>query len=115
MRRVNGCRMGSVSRGFTASSLVVLALLVGCTGRPQGAYSGFLRDYSQLKPHPKIEGAMLYENPSRSLKQYSKFVIDPVIVHFAPEAGGTAMAPDDLKELTDYFRNQSLEWRRHAT
>ena len=30
------------------------------------------------------------------LKQYKKFIIDPVIVHFAPNAKGTTINPSDL-------------------
>lgn len=81
----------------------MLGLLFGCTGRPEVTNSGFLRDYSQLKPHPDVKDAMLYENPVKSLKGYDKFMVDPVLVHFAPDTEGTAIDPDDLKELTDYF------------
>jgi len=105
VQRINERRTATSSRWVTGLSLVLFSLLVGCTGTPKVGYSGFLRDYSQLKPHPEVEGAMAYENPAKSLKQYNKFIIDPVLVHFSPEAGGTAIAPEDLKELTDYFRN----------
>jgi hypothetical protein len=86
-------------------ALVLFASLAGCTGRPQVTYSGFLKDYSQLKPHPEVEGAMLYENPAKNLKQYDKFIVDPVLIHFAPSAEGTAIDPEDLKGLTEHFRN----------
>ncbi len=82
---------------------IATGLLFGCSGRPEVTNSGFLGDYSQLKPHPNIEQAMIYENPAKSLKGYNKFIVDPVLVHFAPNAEGTAIDPEDLKELTDYF------------
>ncbi len=46
--------------------------------------SGFLSNYSQLTPDPKIEGALSYRAPN--LYSYRKFLIDPVVVHFAPKA-----------------------------
>lgn len=90
-------------------ALTLLALLVGCSGRPKVSYSGFLRDYSQLKPDPAAEGALTWLAPESKLRQYKKFMVDPVIVHFAPDAEGTAIAPDELKELADYFHSQVVE------
>lgn len=55
-------------RGVKASgwgavvSFVISASLVGCGG-PK--YSGFLRDYSELKPDPGAEGALVYRNPEK--------------------------------------------------
>ena len=83
--------------------LLASGYLAGCAG--QAAQSGFLRDYSQLKPHPTIEGAMLYQHASKGLKDYKTFMVDPVLVHFAPNASGTGIDPEDLKELADYWRN----------
>jgi hypothetical protein len=73
---------------------------------PEVSQSGFLHDYSQLKPYPEVEGAMLYENPAKSLKGYDKFIVDPVLAHFAPDTEGTAIDPDDLKALTESKRYQ---------
>lgn len=88
-------------------SLMIAGLVVGCSGRPKVAHSGFLRDYSQLKLEE--DGAKRYLNPSKNLRQYNKFIIDPVVVHFAPKAKGTAIDPAKLKELSDYFRNQLVK------
>jgi hypothetical protein len=66
-----------------------------------------LSNYSQLKPDPKIEGASAYRAPN--LYSYRKFLIDPVVVHFAPKAKGSAIEPASLKELTDYFYNNAVK------
>ncbi|MEE8303502.1 MAG: DUF3313 domain-containing protein [Candidatus Tectomicrobia bacterium] len=98
------------SRWMAVLSLVVLGVLVGCSGKPKVSHSGFLRgDYSQLKKDPAAEGALTWLAPKSKLRQYKKFMVDPVIVHFAPDAEGTAIAPDKLKELSDYFHNQVVE------
>ncbi len=109
MQRVNAQRMPTTSRWMAAWALIVCASLVGCTGRPKVGHSGFLGDYSQFKPHPTVEGAELYESPSKSLKQYNRFIVDPVIAHFAPDAEGAAIDPGELKELTDYFHDQLVK------
>lgn len=98
---------GTGFRWMAVSSILVLGLVVGCTGRPKVTHSGFLRDYSQLKLEE--DGAKRYLNPSKNLRQYNKFIIDPVVVHFAPNSKGTAIDPAKLKELSDYFRNQLVK------
>ena len=83
-------------------------LLVACAS--QGTVrSGFLGDYSQFGPHPTVEGALYYEDSPASLKNYDSFIIDPVLVHFAPNAEGTAIDPETLTELSTYFRAQIVE------
>lgn len=88
-------------------SLVVYGSLVGCAQK--APYSGFLGDYSLLTPHPDVKGAMAYENPTKSLKQYDKFIVQPVVVHFAASAKGTAIDPGKLKELADYFHGEVVK------
>ena len=69
-------------------------------------YSGFLGDYSKLKKSRKLKGAMSYENPSKSLKEYDKFIIDPVVVHFAPNAKGIGVDPLKVKQVADYLHRE---------
>ncbi len=71
-------------------------------------YSGFLKDYSQLRPSREHEGVQSYQNPSKSLQGYDKFMLDPVIVHFAPNANGSGVGPTKLKKLTDYFLYEAI-------
>ena len=107
MQWVTKQRTVTSSLWVAVCSLMIAGLLVGCTGRPKVTHSGFLRDYSQLKLEE--DGAKRYLNPSKNLRQYKKFIIDPVVVHFAPNAKGTAIDPAKLKELSDYFRNQLVK------
>ena len=69
-------------------------------------YSGFLGDYSKLKKSRKLEGAMSYESPSKSLKEYDKFIIDPVVVHFAPNAKGIGVDPFKVQQVAAYFHRE---------
>lgn len=89
----------------TAFGLAVF--VAGCAGGGPVGQSGFLKDYSQLKPDPKIEGARSYR--AAGLYKYRKFMIDPVIVHFAPNSEGRAIDPAKLKELTDYFHDAAVK------
>jgi hypothetical protein len=88
--------------------MISCGLLVGCQAH-KASPSGFLDDYSKLKPNPVVEDALYYQDPSRSLREYDKFMLDPVIVHFAPNAKGTAVDPAKLKTLTDYCRDEAVK------
>ncbi len=86
---------------LAAWAVMCSGLLTGCQAH-KAAYSGFLGDYSKLHPSPEVENALYYQDPAKSLKEYDKFMIDPVLVHFAPNAKGSALDPAKLKKLTDY-------------
>ena len=97
-------------RGFGTLCLVIVALIVfGSLGAVQAQskrYSGFLGDYSKLKKSRKLKGAMSYENPSKSLGQYNKFMIDRVVVHFAPNAKGIGIDPFKVQQVADYAHRE---------
>ncbi len=69
-------------------------------------YSGFLGDYSKLKRSRELKGAMSYENPSKKLGHYDEFIIDPVVVHFAPNAKGIGVDPIKVQQVADYFHRE---------
>ncbi len=69
-------------------------------------YSGFLGDYSKLKRSRQLKGAMSYENPSKNIGQYNKFIIDPVVVHFAPNAKGIGVDPFKVQQVAAYFHRE---------
>ena len=97
-------------RGFGTLCLVIVVLVgFGSLGEVRAQskrYSGFLGDYSKLKKSRKLEGAMSYENPSKSLKEYDKFIIDRVVVHFAPNAEGIGVDPLRVKQVADYLHRE---------
>ncbi len=84
--------------------LLMAGLVAACQTAERAQYSGFLKNYSQLKPDPKFDGAHRWQDPSADLASYNKFIIDPVLIHFAPNAKGATMDPKDLAELTTFAR-----------
>ena len=49
---------------------------------------------------------MTWENPTRNLNQFDAFIVEPVIVHFAPNANGVSIDAEKLHELTEYAHEQ---------
>ena len=96
-------------KAFVLTGVVAtLLLFAGCTLK-QRTHSGFLGDYSGLEPGPNVQGSYVYRKPGFDPAQYGKFMIDPIGVHFAPDAAGSAVSPDTLKQLTDYFHAKLVE------
>jgi hypothetical protein len=90
-------------------------LLIGFTAQAQDSskpqeseskeVSGFLGDYSGLYPDPKNGDLLIYEKSKDILKNYRKFIIDPVTVYLLPGAENRGIDPDDLDRLARYFED----------
>lgn len=86
--------------------MMIASLLSGCGATRQARKatpSGFLGDYSQLKPGVKGEALLVYVNPKAGLGQYDKILMDPVKV-YAGKNGKIAKVPkEDLQKLVNYL------------
>jgi Protein of unknown function (DUF3313) len=106
---------GDESRGFELSLLAICVLVVSFTVRAQDSpkqqapdsreVSGFLGDYSALVPDPKNGDLLLYEKDVYVLRNYKKFMLDPVTVYLLPAARDRGIDPDDLERLAKYFHD----------
>ena len=86
---------------------VVVIGLIGCSasGMKNVEQSGFLKDYSQLKPGASDQAALVYVKPGVNFKAYNKIMFERVAVAFAPSSKGREVDPTMLKELADYYQN----------
>ncbi len=71
-------------------------------------FSGFLENYSGFEPAPDGSGALVYLNPDRNLKQYTKVMIDPLIVWHNPDAEYKGISSADLLRLALTFQNRMV-------
>ena len=82
----------------------VLGFGSGCASPdPTAEPSGFLGDYSEFRPHPSDEGALIWIRPDLDLAPYRRVIIDPVAVRIAPHADREDVDPRDLARLALYF------------
>lgn len=96
---------------FILTGFVALTMF-GCAG-PQAAKTGFLKDYSQLEPHPEIDGRHRYINPKIDFSKYNKFIVEPVAVNLSKEGKERDIDPKEMDKLAKYFRKQiGLELRK---
>jgi hypothetical protein len=64
--------------------------------------SGFLSDYTRLRPVPWAEGIQCWRDPGLDAKKYDKVLISRIVVRLKP-GQDESIDPTDLKTLTDYF------------
>jgi hypothetical protein len=84
----------------------VLALVVACSSTPshkQLEPSGFLKDWSQLQPHPDPErkGALLYVKPGLDLSKYTSVYLPTPSVLVDPKEVG--ITPSQMAGVADDF------------
>ena len=87
--------------------VTILALIIGCT--PKSTKSGFLGDYGGFKIDPEDKSMLYYEKPNVDWKRYRRLMIDPVLIYYDPNAEHRQIQPDELKKLTDYFREVTIK------
>lgn len=85
--------------------LVVCIGLYACGGQPR-AGNGFLTDYSKLQKNPRYEGSRIYSNPQTPLKNYSRFIVNPVQVRLSPLGAHRAADPVKQQEISQYAHQQ---------
>lgn len=91
-----------VSACSTTTTQPKSGLLEGAGGNKTAvATSGFLRDYSQLRPGQEGRAAMVYVNPNAKWGAYHSIMIDPVQFW----SSGDTVPASDQKVLTSYFYN----------
>ena len=72
-------------------------------------YSGFLGDYSELKPGPKGGVKMAYIKDGVDFSTYDKIMLDQVVFYFSPNAKNKEVDPEQMKELADMFHKALFE------
>jgi hypothetical protein len=94
-----------------AAILSAVIGLAGCaaSGMKNVEYSGFLKDYSQLKSGGDDRAALIYFKPGVNLKPYTKLMFERVVVLLSPTSKKREIDPTILKELADFYQNALLE------
>jgi hypothetical protein len=91
----------NVMRNVIMTSVVGTLVFCGCTAQ-KAQVTGFLSDYSKLKP--KSDTSYRYIAPGNKLGSYSKFIIDPVVIHSYTGSKAAKLSEKDLADLKNYMR-----------
>jgi hypothetical protein len=106
-------RLGTMASYLAAA---LLAMTTACSTSPPTVrkispdqqFSGFLKEYSALKPNPNMdENALTYVNTDaqKNLRGYLAIVVDPIEVFIATNADATKISESSRAAVTTYFRH----------
>ncbi len=86
----------------------IMAAQLGCTAQ-RAERTGFLSDYSKLEAQSDVSAR--YRAPGNLLGNYSKFIIDPVEIHWhaRAKAATAKLKEEDLRDLKNYMHEALLE------
>lgn len=90
---------------FLPGCLAVLIGLCAC-GVQTKTSNAFLSDYSKLQKNPRYEGSRIYSNPEASLKNYSRFIVNPVQVRLSSLGTHRNADSKKLQEISQYAHEQ---------
>lgn len=99
--------MKSSKSVLTVFATVIFVVLAACASKPTEHYSGFLGDYSQLKPGKDAKGGPIMDwvSPELTSGKYHKVMIDPVV--FYPAAAPTKeVDAATLTQIQEYYTNE---------
>jgi hypothetical protein len=97
--------MRSVLKSFTI--MVIGLFLFAGTARAKQEYSGFLVDYSRLKPGPEGGVAKVYRKQGVDYKKYSRIMLDHVVFYFKDDAAEKGIDPLKMAELSHKFHKEA--------
>jgi hypothetical protein len=95
-----------------AVGVVSVGLLTSCTStsRMRNTKStGFLGDYSQMRPDPLNLAQMVYINPRAKWATYNKIIIDPIKTYAIPGNPLAELPKEQLVALVTYLHAAAVE------
>ena len=107
----------NIVRLLGCSIPVMLALLAGCSRKPEPAglkkmapgaeFAGFLSEYGKLKPNPNFENTLSYvkQDDAKNIHKYIAVIVGPVEIYVATSADPSKMPDRGRTALAAYFQN----------
>jgi hypothetical protein len=85
---------------------MILVGLNACASQPTTGNNGFLSDYSKLEKNPRYAGSRIYANPATPLKNYSRFIVNPVQVRLSSVGAYRGGDASKQQEISQYAHQQ---------
>lgn len=95
----------SVRNIFFVLSVCVPLVFFACSSTPPPKFSGFLDDYSMLRPSQRLDDALVWKNKAKRLSIYKMITIEPVQV-FMSDEDLNRTGPQKPEELARYFEDE---------
>lgn len=95
---------------LTLLTILAITAHVGTVSAQTGhEFSGFLGDYSQLRPDPEREGVYTHILTDWNRHTYPKIMINEILVFYAHDSKYKGINPKKLSAITETFREYLTE------
>lgn len=92
---------------YAVTTLALAGLIAGCASTSQArkvSTSGFLGDYSQLKPGGQGQAQLLFVDPAAEFSAYNAIPMEPIRVYATAEDSALSKVPkEELQDLLNYL------------
>jgi hypothetical protein len=85
--------------------LALLLALPACKGSRPPYASGWLGDYSRMKPSPRYENQWGWQRPDADFASYDRLVIDDVLVNLIEDSPGRSLDQDLMRRTAADLRD----------
>jgi hypothetical protein len=106
MQENRNARLSKLASGLVAGCVLLVSIPVisATTEQDRGVTeSGFLKDYSVLRPGGEGEAAFRYIKPGVAFSAYDKVLVEPVTIWAASEDSLKNVSEDDRSMIVDYL------------
>jgi hypothetical protein len=97
-----------LSRALVAICVISLLGIFGCATLNK-TQTGFLNDYSELKESVRYPGALVDSRNLAKMNNYDKYIIEPVVVHYADPQKNKNVPDDTANEIASYFTSELIK------
>ena len=97
--------------------IIAIALVTTLLAGPSFATDQMLTSEEQamLKPSKEFKAVKIYDYPGFNINDYPKVLIGAITIYYSDDSKSKAIAPDDLKIITDKIRHSlTLNLSRHV-
>jgi hypothetical protein len=79
--------------------------LLGCaTAKP--IETGFLGDYEKFRPSDKIEGLLVEKHPTKTIGDYSKFIVDRIEIRLTEKSKGGKLNREQVQKMAEKLHDE---------
>jgi hypothetical protein len=92
--------------GALTGALTIIIGLAGCSSTDSMERPAGMASAASMSQDPERPGAWIYRTPNANLRQYNRFIVEPVEVYRGAEASFGSMTSSQITEIAQYLTSE---------